>query len=248
MNPTVKRWFASVGTWTAVLGGIGFACGFLGPIVLDPGANQGPLLGIFITGPAGVVLGAFLGNVAAALGLPPGRSMAALGVVGAAGGLTILFFCLPEPQYRAELVEIEVTACELPLARRDAAFAEWEKMLAASPWAHPRADWKETFERDAASGAVLTTRVLRHRGLFTERKPWNRGHAVAGPWLTETDRRATRPNEFYVRAACAAFPAGTRGVYLARGEDSNGWPSRTVSTFLRLRLIEAPSGEDLALP
>jgi hypothetical protein len=40
-----------------VLGGIGFIAGFFGPILLTPEANQGPLLGIFITGPLGFVFG-----------------------------------------------------------------------------------------------------------------------------------------------------------------------------------------------
>lgn len=44
-----------------VLGGIGFAAGFIGPIILTPEANQGPLLGIFITGPLGFCLGVALG-------------------------------------------------------------------------------------------------------------------------------------------------------------------------------------------
>jgi hypothetical protein len=39
------------------LGGIGFAIGFFGPLVWAPDANQGPLLGIFFTGPLGFVLG-----------------------------------------------------------------------------------------------------------------------------------------------------------------------------------------------
>jgi hypothetical protein len=34
-----------------IVGGIGFAGGFFGPILLAPEANQGPLLGIFFTGP-----------------------------------------------------------------------------------------------------------------------------------------------------------------------------------------------------
>jgi len=43
----------------ALLGGtIGFVLGFFGPMILAPGANQGPLLGLFVTGPGGVVLGA----------------------------------------------------------------------------------------------------------------------------------------------------------------------------------------------
>ena len=44
-----------------ILGGIGFAAGFFGPIVFTPDANQGPLLGIFITGPLGFVLGSAAG-------------------------------------------------------------------------------------------------------------------------------------------------------------------------------------------
>lgn len=40
-----------------LLGAIGFALGFFGPLVWAPDANQGPLLGIFITGPGGFVVG-----------------------------------------------------------------------------------------------------------------------------------------------------------------------------------------------
>ena len=46
-----------------VTGGIGFAVGFFGPMIFIPGANQGPLLGIFITGPLGAVAGAVGGGV-----------------------------------------------------------------------------------------------------------------------------------------------------------------------------------------
>ena len=38
-------------------GSVGFLLGFLGPILVSPSANQGPLLGIFLTGPAGFILG-----------------------------------------------------------------------------------------------------------------------------------------------------------------------------------------------
>ena len=48
---------------SVVLGGIGFAGGFFGPILFTPEANQGPLLGIFITGPIGFVLGGILGAI-----------------------------------------------------------------------------------------------------------------------------------------------------------------------------------------
>jgi uncharacterized membrane protein len=45
----------------ALLGTISFAVGFFGPVVFMPHANQGPLLGIFITGPIGFVVGGFIG-------------------------------------------------------------------------------------------------------------------------------------------------------------------------------------------
>jgi hypothetical protein len=46
-----------------VIGAIGFCAGFFGPIIFAPEANQGPLLGIFITGPLGFLIGGVSGFV-----------------------------------------------------------------------------------------------------------------------------------------------------------------------------------------
>lgn len=40
-----------------LVGGIAFSIGFFGPMIFAPGANQGPLLGILITGPLGFLAG-----------------------------------------------------------------------------------------------------------------------------------------------------------------------------------------------
>jgi hypothetical protein len=53
-----------------ILGIIGFVGGFVGPLIFTPDANQGPLLGIFITGPLGFVVGLIVGL---ALSLRPSR-------------------------------------------------------------------------------------------------------------------------------------------------------------------------------
>lgn len=53
-----------------VVGGVGFIIGFFGPLLWAPDSNQGPLLGIFITGPIGVIIGAVAGAV---LGKPRKR-------------------------------------------------------------------------------------------------------------------------------------------------------------------------------
>ena len=62
--------------WAFIAGGIGFALGFFGPIVFMPGANQGPMLGIFITGPLGF-LGGALGGFVRAISRPAAQPSAA---------------------------------------------------------------------------------------------------------------------------------------------------------------------------
>ncbi len=51
--------------YAVIFGVIGFLGGYVGPLIVRPEANQGPLLGIFITGPLGVALGAAIGLVIA---------------------------------------------------------------------------------------------------------------------------------------------------------------------------------------
>ena len=53
-----------------ILGAIGFAGGFFGPMVFSPESNQGPMLGIFITGPLGFLLGIVIGALSAAFRSP----------------------------------------------------------------------------------------------------------------------------------------------------------------------------------
>jgi hypothetical protein len=48
--------------WAFGFAAIGFVGGFFGPLILTPEANQGPLLGIFITGPLGFLTGAAIGT------------------------------------------------------------------------------------------------------------------------------------------------------------------------------------------
>jgi hypothetical protein len=50
-----------------IVGGIGLALGFVGPLVIYPKSNLGPLLGILATGPLGFVLGALGAGIARAV-------------------------------------------------------------------------------------------------------------------------------------------------------------------------------------
>jgi hypothetical protein len=44
-------------TYGFIVGAVGFGLGFFGPMLLDPTSGNGPLLGIFITGPLGGLIG-----------------------------------------------------------------------------------------------------------------------------------------------------------------------------------------------
>ena len=46
-----------------LMGFTGFVIGFFGPMRFQPWANQGPMLGLFVTGPGGVLLGIIIGVV-----------------------------------------------------------------------------------------------------------------------------------------------------------------------------------------
>ena len=55
--------FGTTMAWAGTVGAVGFCGGFFGPMVLAPQANQGPLLGLFITGPLGFLGGAIGGLI-----------------------------------------------------------------------------------------------------------------------------------------------------------------------------------------
>src|SRR6267142_6822862 len=85
--------------WAVVLGLVGFVCGFVGPMVFSADANQGPMLGIFITGPGGALLGAMLGVIVGAVRPPAAVAAKALVVAAVALAAVCLYFSMPEPRY-----------------------------------------------------------------------------------------------------------------------------------------------------
>jgi hypothetical protein len=56
-GPTYGEFFLVLFYRTVGLAFLGFVLGFFGPMVMDQGSAQGPMLGIFITGPLGALVG-----------------------------------------------------------------------------------------------------------------------------------------------------------------------------------------------
>src|SRR5258708_28530789 len=104
----------TVERWAVVLGITGFVCGFIGPMVFAPESNQGPMLGIFITGPAAALLGAILGVVVGATNVSAATAARLLPGAATLVAATTIYFAIPEPHYYADAVEGEIRECATP--------------------------------------------------------------------------------------------------------------------------------------
>jgi uncharacterized membrane protein YeaQ/YmgE (transglycosylase-associated protein family) len=161
----------------------GFLAGFVGPMILSPDANLGPIIGILFSGPAGLVLGV----IACALARLAPRVLTTGVLRSLAGALVLvtLYYCCPEPRAIDSVLDAEVIDCEPPAELYAAALSKWQGALDGVAQAHPLPDWPEQARRnvDALEAVAVTLRIARSRIIFERRAPWNRGERFAGPWL-----------------------------------------------------------------
>src|SRR5215813_3644422 len=137
----------SPGFWALALGGVGFASGFFGPMFLSPDANQGPLLGLLITGPGGAIAGLVLGFIFRILPFTDSVRQQALTLCCLALGGGTLWFSLPEPVERLSVIEGTISRCNSPSELMPAAIESWDTRLARYPGSTVRANWREDTAR-----------------------------------------------------------------------------------------------------
>jgi hypothetical protein len=221
-----------------ILGGVGFLSGFFGPLALSPDANQGPLLGILITGPGGAVLGALLGAVTGVLAISPHAYRMVLAVSCTLMAGTTLFFSTPQPEHRTEIVDALIGGCAPLSSRREKTLAYWDEALARTNYSQPRAGWKDDFDRMLAheSAVVLELHVIRQSSVYENRKPWNRGTLDARPWNTSTHVQSYFAK--YDGGSCASYPIGTKQLFVTSGETSHQWPPEILANLLDLATVE----------
>jgi hypothetical protein len=233
--------------WIGMLGGLGFAAGFFGPMLLNPGANQGPMAGLFITGPGGAVAGAILGLVFRVLPVSAAARTRALHACTAVLVLGTLWACLPEPEVLGYVVDASVTDCARPADSSQEALARWQAAAARAAHVTLPPDWQQravdNLQRDP--GAVLTLDVARRAPILEHRKPWNAGRRELGAWSPGNASQRYYANDD--GADCRAYLARLRQLYLpfdATARRAPGatpvWPPVDTTGFLSLLTLGPP--------
>lgn len=214
--------------WLLTLAAAGFAAGFIGPMVFAPDANQGPLVGIFITGPAGFALGAVLWAFCALLKLPGKVQWRMLYAVAIVGVLTTLVCVQPNPKVRGYVFDGTVESCATPSDAEAEVLDHWDQRIADVTWAKPRAGWRADMRRllVEAPGVVMSVRIQRNNAIKENRKPWNSGTGFAAGWASQNEQ-----TPFYdANGSCDQYPDGSaiRGFqksdYEERLRSAEIWP------------------------
>jgi hypothetical protein len=227
--------------WPLVLGAAGFTAGFFGPIAFLPDANTGPLIGIFMTGPGGVVLGLIMGAVVRTTGLANGAGWKLLVGTAVIGWLAIMAFCIvsPTPIYRGAVIEGTLTRCVAPMELAPEAILDWENRIAKVTWTPPRQGWKESVPSllSEDTGAVLEITIARENPVYEQRKLWNKGEMRAQGWQTPQ----TSVKRFYARHSgkrCTDYQLNEKAQFYPIDETSSDWPPSTAPIFLGLLLLK----------
>ena len=227
---TVFRWFG-------VLGIVGFLCGFIGPMVLAPDANQGPMLGIFITGPTGALLGALLGVAAGLARLSPQSQSRALAVAATCVAVITLYFCVPPARLKATIVDGEVRSC-VPAETLSAETVDRLDKLAAARPVPEHVQWKEKFDQELAAkpGVAIDVHVLREARLYEKQARWNKGAMFTTSW--RDDARDERYFSADSESDCAKVLVGSRSLLMVTGITGT-WRPYGIAEMLGLRIAAA---------
>lgn len=233
----------SPGFWALALGATGGAAGFFGPMLLNPDANQGPMLGIFITGPGGVIAGFVLGLLFRILPFTDGFRARFLTTLCVSVALGVLWFALPEPAVKLRVIEGTIAACRSAGDAIPERITHWQGRIAEVTWAEPRAGWAEDTRRmlRESPGVLVEIDVARSNAILEHRKPWNRGRLTAQGWKTVHESK-----EFFGGGTCESYPIGREVLVAPTTSPGSGvksqkpiWPPDDLPDFLGVQILEA---------
>src|SRR5436190_24230523 len=162
--------------WGITCGTVGFVCGYFGNswFAEDPG-TAGPLIGIFLTGPAAMLVGAFYGATFAFTSFKLKTHIAAGVLLVAVVGAVSLILTFPTYQPQVQIVEGSLGSCAPSVLGVTARTDYWRKESARvshEGLAAIRGNWESTVTRmiEERPGTVVNIHV--ERVAWLESKSW----------------------------------------------------------------------------
>jgi hypothetical protein len=229
------------------LGLVGFAAGFFGPMIFAPGANQGPLLGIFITGPVGFLMGLVLWSVSKIFNLTPKTQHKIFNTVGALLILSVVAVALkPEPDWLGYIYKIEVTSCRPASGEVNAVIQDWNSRLAKRSLYPARSGWQEDVKRILSldKGSLIETTILMEKFVRND-KPLFKKNKINAFLITTKE---PQKRSFYISETCEKMIPGFKEAYFVptgsmhvMPNKNSPWPPQIVSDLLvKEKLVSVP--------
>lgn len=221
-----------------ILGGIAGACGYFGPIYLDPGAAQGPLFGIFFAGPLGVLLGAGFGFLFHRVSLSTWLREGIFSLVTLLIAAGVLLAVRPGDKASGFLLDAEVVECGTADERWETAAKRWTDTVLKNPQIEQRRNWVTDLDRLRRDdpGVVLRAKVFRRRETYLSKQHEAGDQWRAGPWSARNYDDAYFAR--YAGSHCSDYPTGSRRVYWIHVEEDTAFPPANAPGFLSLFVIE----------
>lgn len=229
--------------WPLLLGAAGFAAGFFGPTIFDRDANQGPLVGILITGPAGAALGLLLLAVFTLARTGAHTQWRLLKGTAVAGVLLILVLVQPQPALRGYVLDLQVRSCTELAGAQARVIGYWQERIAQVNWAAARPGWQQDMRQTlgAAPGVIVDVALRKQLSVWERRKPWDRGELFATAGRNAPDEHAF----YHPGGTCANLSPGSllrafeKYELNGRIQPPSDWPPRELEQILPVSPIAA---------
>ena len=208
--------------WCLILGVFGFLAGFVGPMILAPDANQGPLLGIFITGPGGAFAGLVLWVISNRLKWPLALQWKAVYFACAALLSAVVFIALkPKPQWVGWVYDVEFVGCQPIVSRVDAVLADWQKRISVAAWLPARTGWEDEVRRIFREhpGSVVEVKIREEKVVKKEKEQY---------LLFQITGRRAQNSFFFLPKPCAKVHIGSSEKFFVESGSMHYQPVKNL--------------------
>lgn len=220
-----------------LLGMTGFISGFFLPLLLNPCANDGPLLGIIFTGPYTFVFGILVGLVLKIIRASKRAKIGAiipsvLLIIGVTASLS-----LPEDRSLSRRVSGVIQARTNPLDRLNSRVLWWDQRIQEETRIHPPLGWKKKIGNQFAQevGCLVGVNVQSSQRLYLRKRPWNSGDTIV------VEEKSSVLEEFYVGGcSCAKMKQDSSISFESQMKADLVTPPSSVANFLGVEVIDLP--------